>query len=1201
MYIGVSRLAKAASGGSSKNDRKLVESVNKVLQHSSMVNQQLINKVTKELSKVIKSGNEDATVLLKRQLEALVATNELNKTGDAELARLLQKGQKLTANQYQSLDRYLEKMNKMAGELNSVLSSSLSEVSDNITKLVNGDTSNAARLQSAKHLAQVIGNSGLFDNSPAFKQLLDFVKTQTTLTEQSSKQLTELVDGMNSEVQAVDKLNDLIEITRDQSKDEKTQLIALDNIINTLGTGNKHLTDLSHLKDIANASIQTSEKMAKLSPILKKLSDNTMQTRTLHTLQQLEVSVKKGGSGGLNPAALKKIKAGLATAGSKASSTIGNHKTNITRALLSDIPVIGPALSALDMTTDGAVSDKISDVAGIGTAYVGAKTVGKVKNVFKGRAARAAESRVAGAAEGAALRGGGEKGLVKLLGKGGKWGKMAAAAAAGYYLLSGDDADAAPMQPNIQGGIPANVAAAPPESGANPLAELGIYAAAPKVAEKTGLSALASKGGTKAATSLLGEGAGGALARGGKAVLGKAGGLANVAVGAYDYATAKNTAQRKEAVGSTGGALAGAVAGGELGASIGAGIGVWFGGVGAVPGAAIGGFIGSVAGGIAGSSLGTAVSQWFAEDPQDNIPDDVKKAGPVAEAMYIDDMIKSGKYDKDDVAKLRKYQQSCLSNQNVADYIQKVSGGNLDRLSGIMNNSAISTAYPEVYQAVMSYANDVMVPKQKRADAPNVAGISKSVNKINKDQQVSKAVSSTGGTDQPSSSVQDLQVKSQKSIVALDSLPQQDQKQVSDIIDDNAGAAKADSYSTDSGQHSLVNKLMGWVSNVLPTGIFPMITMGVTAGNIIAGGSSGGGGIFGGGGGFFGGTKDQPPGSYNGPRTHASGSEVSQITSAVENSSSIGALSAHFESGGKGVGVVSTGVGDAGGVSYGAHQIATNTGTMSAFMSSPEAASFSGQFAGLTPGTPAFTAAYKQYTATPQGAAAMDDAQNKFLQRTHYEPLVAKIKKDTGVDITKQSRAVQESVYATAMQYGPHSERVSKALASAGISGDGQQDQAKMIDAIYQSKLDNVSGDYSGSSPQVQASVANRIQREWDADKAILAADNGTAPQATAVDTTASAGTVASTGSSVAGVDLLTTPQVPEGTSGITVPPSPLNAQSGALVRQNETLKLSQQNAPAPAVVQAPAPSSGGGQAIMPPASIDDYGLAFANKLLWDK
>ncbi|ECC8923458.1 hypothetical protein DUQ00_10230 [Salmonella bongori] len=1194
MYIGVSRLARAAGGGSASNDRKLVESVNKVLQHSSMVNQQLINKVVKDLNKVIKSGNEEATVLLKRQLDALVATNELNKTGDAELARLLQKGQKLTASQYQSLDRYLEKMDKMAGALNSVLSSSLSEVSDNITKLVNGDTSNAARLQSAKHLAQVIGNSGLFDNSPAFKQLLDFVKTQTTLTEQSSKQLTELVDGMNSEVQAVDKLNDLIEITRDQSKDEKTQLIALDNIINTLDTGNKHLTDLSHLKDIANASIQTSEKMDKLSPILKKLSDNTMQTRTLHTLQQLEVSVKKSGGGrGLNPAALSKIKAGLASAGSKAGNKLNDHKSDITKALLGYIPFIGKPLQEIDMATDGSISNTIGNMAAGGAGYLGLKTLDKVKGAFKGRVARAAESGTLGSIERVALRAGGEEGLVKLLSKGGKWGKMAAAAAAatGYYLLSGNDADAAPMQPNVQDSIiPPGVAAAPPESDANPWAELGIYAAAPKVAEKTGVAALASKGAGKFAGKIAGKGAEEALTKSAsKSLIGKAGGvIGDVAVGAYDYIKADSTKQRKEAVGSTVGSIGGTLAGAAAGAAIGSVIPIAGTAVGALIGAGIG-FLGNLG--------GTAVADALS-NPQDEIPDEITKAGPIAEAAYIDDMIKSGQYSSDDVKTLQKYQQGCLSNQNIADYIQNKTGGNLSRLSEIMNNSALPAAYPDIYSAIMNYVSNVLIPKQKQLDASNIQSIGTTVDLIDQKQDVGQPVSSIGGDNQPSNSIDNLQVKTQKSITAIDSLPPQDQKQVSDIIDQNIGNEKAEAYVDDSGQHSLVNKLMGWVSNVLPTGIFPMVTVGIDAGNdddnLLEK-------IFNSGGGFFGGTKDQPPGSYNGPRTHASGSEVSQVTSAVENSSSIGALSAHFESGGKGVGVVSTGVGDAGGVSYGAHQIATKTGTMSAFMSSPEAASFSGQFAGLTPGTPAFTAAYKQYTSSAQGAAAMDDAQNKFLQRTHYDPLVAKIKKDTGVDITKQSRAVQESVYATAMQYGPHSERVSKALAGAGISGDGQQDQAKMIDAIYQSKLDNVSGDYSGSSPQVQASVANRIQREWDADKAILAADNGTAPQATAVDTTASAGTVASTGSSVAGVDLLTTPQTPEGTSGITVPPSPLNAQSGALVRQNETLKLSQQNAPAPAVVQAPAPSSGGGQAIMPPASIDDYGLAFANKLLWDK
>ncbi|MCU7100273.1 hypothetical protein [Salmonella enterica] len=1001
---------------------------------------------------------------------------------------------------------------------------------------------------------------------------------------------------MNSEVQAVDKLNDLIEITRDQSKDEKTQLIALDNIINTLDTGNKHLTDLSHLKDIANASIQTSEKMEKLSPILKKLSDNTMQTRTLHTLQQLEVSVKKSGGGrGLNPAALSKIKAGLASAGSNAGNKLNDHKSDITKALLGYIPFIGKPLQEIDMATDGSISDSISTAASAGAGYLGIKTAGKVKNAFKGRIARSAESRLAGGAEQAVLRGGGEKGLVKLLSKGGKWGKMAAAAAAGYYLLSGDDADAAPMQPNVQDFIiPPGVAAAPPESGANPLAELGIYAAAPKVAEKTGVAALASKGAGKFAGKIAGKGAEEALTKSAsKSLIGKAGGvIGDVAVGAYDYVKADNTKQRKEAVGSTVGSIGGTLAGAAAGAAIGSVIPIAGTAVGALIGAGIG-FLGSLGGSTAGTAVADALS-----NPQDEIPDEITKAGPIAEAAYIDDMIKSGQYSSDDVKTLQKYQQGCLSNQNIADYIQNKTGGNLNRLSEVMNNSALPAAYPDIYSAIMNYVNNVLVPKQKQLDVSNVQSIGATVDLIDQKQDVGQPVSSTGGDNQPSNSIDNLQVKTQKSITAIDSLPPQDQKQVSDIIDQNIGNEKAEAYVDDSGQHSLVNKLMGWVSNVLPTGIFPMVTVGIDAGNdddnLLEK-------IFNSGGGFFGGTKDQPPGSYNGPRTHASGSEVSQVTSAVENSSSIGALSAHFESGGKGVGVVSTGVGDAGGVSYGAHQIATKTGTMSAFMSSPEAASFSGQFAGLTPGTPAFTAAYKQYTSSAQGAAAMDDAQNKFLQRTHYDPLVAKIKKDTGVDITKQSRAVQESVYATAMQYGPGSSRVSKALAGAGISGDGQQDQAKMIDAIYQSKLDNVSGDYRSSSPQVRASVANRIQREWDADKAILAADSGTAPQATAVDTTASAGTVASTGSSVAGVDLLTTPQVPEGTSGITVPPSPLNAQSGALVRQNETLKLSQQNAPAPAVVQAPAPSSGEGQAIMPPASIDDYGLAFANKLLWDK
>ncbi|ECD9611482.1 hypothetical protein FNZ18_19245 [Salmonella enterica subsp. salamae] len=1194
MYIGVSRLARAAGGGSASNDRKLVESVNKVLQHSSMVNQQLINKVVKDLNKVIKSGNEEATVLLKRQLDALVATNELNKTGDAELARLLQKGQKLTASQYQSLDRYLEKMDKMAGALNSVLSSSLSEVSDNITKLVNGDTSNAARLQSAKHLAQVIGNSGLFDNSPAFKQLLDFVKTQTTLTEQSSKQLTELVDGMNSEVQAVDKLNDLIEITRDQSKDEKTQLIALDNIINTLDTGNKHLTDLSHLKDIANASIQTSEKMEKLSPILKKLSDNTMQTRTLHTLQQLEVSVKKSGGGrGLNPAALSKIKAGLASAGSNAGNKLNDHKSDITKALLGYIPFIGKPLQEIDMATDGSISDSISTAASAGAGYLGIKTAGKVKNAFKGRIARSAESRLAGGAEQAVLRGGGEKGLVKLLSKGGKWGKMAAAAAAGYYLLSGDDADAAPMQPNVQDFIiPPGVAAAPPESGANPLAELGIYAAAPKVAEKTGVAALASKGAGKFAGKIAGKGAEEALTKSAsKSLIGKAGGvIGDVAVGAYDYVKADNTKQRKEAVGSTVGSIGGTLAGAAAGAAIGSVIPIAGTAVGALIGAGIG-FLGSLGGSTAGTAVADALS-----NPQDEIPDEITKAGPIAEAAYIDDMIKSGQYSSDDVKTLQKYQQGCLSNQNIADYIQNKTGGNLNRLSEVMNNSALPAAYPDIYSAIMNYVNNVLVPKQKQLDVSNVQSIGATVDLIDQKQDVGQPVSSTGGDNQPSNSIDNLQVKTQKSITAIDSLPPQDQKQVSYIIDQNIGNEKAEAYVDDSGQHSLVNKLMGWVSNVLPTGIFPMVTVGIDAGNdddnLLEK-------IFNNPNGFFGGTKGQPAGTLpTGYLSYPTGP-------AKPNPQIMGNMTSEPDR-----------INVAKGTEYErVRSYRNNNFGNIEFRNQPGATiGDAGRFARWETPEEGLRAVSNQlvryYTGKTTGKqlTSVSDIINTWAPSAENNTpgYIESVAKSMGVDPNQTLDLLNNPTQMREMV-----KAISKVEGGADLNSLGVSD--KFIDTAlgtYNQKTGKYEGEFN--QPTLNKLNKNRtaaglppVSKTDQYGNVITPAsmsgiDTGST-QATAVDTTASAGTVASTGSSVAGVDLLTTPQVPEGTSGITVPPSPLNAQSGALVRQNETLKLSQQNAPAPAVVQAPAPSSGGGQAIMPPASIDDYGLAFANKLLWDK
>lgn len=188
----------------------------------------------------------------------------------------------------------------------------------------------------------------------------------------------------------------------------------------------------------------------------------------------------------------------------------------------------------------------------------------------------------------------------------------------------------------------------------------------------------------------------------------------------------------------------------------------------------------------------------------------------------------------------------------------------------------------------------------------------------------------------------------------------------------------------------------------------------------------------------------------------------------------LGAVSERFESGGRGVGTVSTGKGDAGGVSYGKHQLATNNGSMAAFLGSAEGAVVAKEFAGLTPGTAAFTEKYKQVT-SGEGKGAMNDAQQAYMQRTHFEPQAAKLKETLGLDVGKEGRAVQEAVFSTATQYGPNSSLISKALAGKDLAS---MSDAEKVNAIQDYKAANVDKNFASSDSNTKASVAKRIENE---------------------------------------------------------------------------------------------------------------------------
>lgn len=202
----------------------------------------------------------------------------------------------------------------------------------------------------------------------------------------------------------------------------------------------------------------------------------------------------------------------------------------------------------------------------------------------------------------------------------------------------------------------------------------------------------------------------------------------------------------------------------------------------------------------------------------------------------------------------------------------------------------------------------------------------------------------------------------------------------------------------------------------------------------------------------------------------------------------LGALSAKYETGGRGPGTVSTGTGDPGGVSYGSYQMATKMGTVTRFVTQ---AGFPwlADFKNLTAGTAPFTACWKRI-ATAQ-TDAFQRAQHEFIKKTHYDLLAAKVLSDDALDVNKCSRAVQDAVWSTAVQHGGATPIIHRAIAAVNVSRTDPSFDEKLIRAIYgergRTKPDGNLVYFSKSSPSVQKGVANRFKSEMQDALAMLA------------------------------------------------------------------------------------------------------------------
>jgi len=157
----------------------------------------------------------------------------------------------------------------------------------------------------------------------------------------------------------------------------------------------------------------------------------------------------------------------------------------------------------------------------------------------------------------------------------------------------------------------------------------------------------------------------------------------------------------------------------------------------------------------------------------------------------------------------------------------------------------------------------------------------------------------------------------------------------------------------------------------------------------------------------------------------------------------------------KAAGVVSSGKGDPGGISYGAYQLASNVGRVQDFLKK-DGSLWANRFVRMNPRVVGeFGATWKDIAAQPN-----DDffnAQHAYIERENFNPVVKSLRKMTGLDISALPLAVQDAVWSAAVQHGGARIFLKEAIDSVAIGRTSPEYSEMLINAIYDKRIIYVS------------------------------------------------------------------------------------------------------------------------------------------------
>ncbi len=182
-----------------------------------------------------------------------------------------------------------------------------------------------------------------------------------------------------------------------------------------------------------------------------------------------------------------------------------------------------------------------------------------------------------------------------------------------------------------------------------------------------------------------------------------------------------------------------------------------------------------------------------------------------------------------------------------------------------------------------------------------------------------------------------------------------------------------------------------------------------------------------------------------------------------------------------------------GGWSFGLYQIASNTGAMGSYLRFLRRDGRFLPFAGALDAAGGESAARRgelNFQTTWKRLAEdaeFSRAQHDFIQSTHYDPFVRKVRDDTqgGLDVTKRSHALNDVAWSISVQHGSAATNLMTLPWSSLSSGERHNDR-KLIERVYAERM-RVDIYFKKSSAKVRAAVRARFEAELKDALAMLA------------------------------------------------------------------------------------------------------------------